>query len=66
MITRTYTGEQLSVISELYRKLTLEMLIEILERQGKHHDNACILARKLSKTKPEFRGWLEDKFKEYL
>lgn len=66
MISRSYTGEQLSVISEAYSKLTLEMFIEILERQGKHHDNACILARKLSKIKPELREWLEVNFKEYL
>ena len=66
MITRTYTGEQLSVISEAYNKLTLEMFIEILERQGKHHDNACILARKLLKVSPEHREWLETNFKEYL
>ena len=66
MITRSYTGEQLSVISEAYSKLTLEMFIEILERQGKHHDNACVLARKLLKVKPELREWLEVNFKEYL
>lgn len=66
MISRSYTGEQLSVISEAYSKLTLEMFIEILERQGKHHDNACILARKLLKVSQEHKAWLEKHYGEYL
>ena len=66
MISRSYTGEQLSVISEAYSKLTLEMFIMLLEKQGKHHDNACILARKLLQVKPELRDWLEVNYGVYL